>query len=136
MNIDKLNKAFIDIAEKKIELDRFDVQEPQYDAILTEIHEMEEQFLNDYGQFIEEALFTVHDEYCPDNDVLLPVAYMASKYLRNSQREGYDVDNDQGIIVEADDISDKVRLVLVPEPTRLILQGEKTGFKETVWTLD
>lgn len=135
MNIEKLNQAFVEIAEKKIELTRFDVQEPQYDAILSEIHNMEEGFLQTYGTFVEEALFSVHDEYCPDNDVLLPVAYMASAYLKTSNdRDMYDVENDQGIPVEADDFPGvRARLVLIPAPTRLILQGEKDEFKETVW---
>ena len=135
MNIEKLNQAFVEIAEKKIELTGFEVQEPQYDAILAQIHELEEGFLETYGSFVEEVLFNVHDEYCPDNDVLLPVAYMASDYLKKpDQRYTYDVENDQGIRVEADDFPGvSARLVLIPEPTRLILQGEKDEFKETVW---
>ncbi|MDW3191714.1 MAG: hypothetical protein R8G66_05095 [Cytophagales bacterium] len=135
MNIEKLNQAFVEIAEKKIELTRFDVQEPQYDAVLAEIHTMEENFQLTYGTYVEEVLFNVHDEYCPDNEVLLPSAYMASAYLRSSNdRVVYDVENDQGIIVEADDFPGvKARLVLIPGPTRLILQGEKSEFKETVW---
>ncbi len=135
MNIEKLNQAFVEIAEKKIELTRFDVQEPQYDAILAEIHEMEEEFLQTYGSYVEEVLFNVHDEYCPDNEVLLPSAYMASAYLKTStDRVAYDVEKDQGIRVEADDFPGvRARLVLIPGPTRLILQGEKDEFKETVW---
>lgn len=135
MNIEKLNQAFVEIAEKKIELTRFDVQEPQYDAVQAEIHTMEESFLQTYGTYVEEVLFNVHDEYCPDNEVLLPSAYMASDYLRTTtDRVAYDVENDQGIRVEADDFPGvRARLVLIPGPTRLILQGEKDEFKETVW---
>ena len=135
MNIEKLNQAFIEIAEKKIELDRFDVQDPQYDLILAEIHDMEEAFMQEYGSFVEEALFNVHDEYCPDNDVLLPIAYMASQYLKSpNAKQPYDVTKDQGIPVEADDFPGvKARLVLVPGPTRLILQGQFDEFKEIVW---
>ena len=136
MNIEKLNEAFIEIAEKKIDLVAFDVNDPQYDALLSQIHQLEENFLVAYGSYVEEALFNVHDEYCPDNDVLLPVAYMASQYLRNhgGSNVQYDVENDQGIPVEADDFPGvRARLVLIPGPTRLILQGEKSEFKETVW---
>lgn len=136
MNIDKLNQAFIEIAEKKIELSRFDVQDPQHEIILNEIRDLESGFSSSFGSFVEEALFTVHDEYCPDNDVLLPIAYMASLYSKRSNKESsaYDVDADQGIVVEADDFpGTKARLVLVPDPTRLILQSESAEFKETVW---
>ncbi len=135
INIEKLNQAFVEIAEKKIELDRFDVQDPHYEVILQEIHEMEEAFMGEFGSYVEEALFNVHDEYCPDNDVLLPVAYMASQYLKQPDNTTpYDVPQNQGIPVEADDFPGvKARLVLVPEPTRLILQGEHAEFKETVW---
>ncbi|MEM9326232.1 MAG: hypothetical protein AAGA85_11270, partial [Bacteroidota bacterium] len=119
MNIEKLNQAFIEIVEKKIELDRFDVPDPQYDLILAEIHAMEETFMQEYGSYVEEALFNVHDEYCPDNDVLLPVAYMASEYLKDPEgNQPYDVPKDQGIPVEADDFPGvRARLVLVPGPT-------------------
>ncbi len=135
MNIDNLNDAFVEIAEKKIDLLRFDPNDPQYDILLKEIHDLEESFLDKYGSFIEEALFNVHDEYCPDNDVLLPVAYMASQYLKKKNGStAYDVENDQGIQVDADDFPGiKARLVLIPGPTRLILQGEKAEFRETVW---
>ena len=132
MNIEKLNEAFVAIAEKKIDLKRFDPNDPQFDVLMVEIREMEDTFLSDYGVFMEDALFNVHDEYCPDNDVLLPIAYIASQYLKDDEK--YDVENDQGIPVEADDFPGiRARLVLVPEPTRLILQGEQAEFKETVW---
>ncbi len=57
MNIDKLNDAFVEIAEKKIDLFGFDPNDPQYDLLLKEIHQMEDSFLDKFGAYIEEALF-------------------------------------------------------------------------------
>lgn len=135
MNIKNLNQAFIEIAEKKIQLSGIGYNDPDYDLLETEIHELEDDFQSNYGSFIEEALFNVHDEYCPDNDVLLPIAYIASTYKKGNGQFTYDVDDHQGIPVDADDFPGiKARLVLIPDPTRLVLQGEKEHFKEVVWT--
>ena len=35
-----------------------------------------------YGDYIEEALRDVHDEFCPDSEVLLPIAYLANEYIK------------------------------------------------------
>ncbi|MBV6644904.1 MAG: hypothetical protein KI790_05625 [Cyclobacteriaceae bacterium] len=133
MNIENLNQAFIEIAEKKIELQQFDYEDPHYGVLEEGIRQLENRFTEQYGPFIEDALFNVHDEYCPDNDVLYPAAYIASQYLKTDNYQ-YDVEKDQGIRVEADDFPGvKARLVLVPAPTRLVLQGEQKEFRETVW---
>ena len=135
MNIENLNQAFIEIAEKKNELSQFQHDNPEYVALQEEVHQLEAAFQAKYGHYIEEALFNVHDEYCPDNDVLLPVAYFATSYLKGNGGRSYDVDKHEGIPVEADDFPGiKARLVLVPNPTRLVLQGQSAPFKEVVWT--
>ena len=105
-----------------------------YDSLNQEIARLEEAFQYAYGSYIEEALFNVHDEFCPDNEVLKPRSYMANAYTAGDERHLYDVAPNEGIAVEADDFPGiNARLVLVPGPTRLVLQGQTVPFKETVW---
>ncbi|MFY0685587.1 MAG: hypothetical protein JXQ90_00405 [Cyclobacteriaceae bacterium] len=136
MNIEKLNNAFVAIVEKKAELKNIPITDSSRGPQELTLMEMENMFMREYGAFIEEALFNVHDEYCPDNDVLLPVAYFASDYLKKGIEGAhqYDVSNEEGILVQADDFPGvEARLVLCPNPTRLILQGKKEMFREIVW---
>ncbi len=134
MNISNLNQAFIEIAEKKNRLFQCKKSDEMYDSLNEELAQLEEEFQYAYGAYIEEALFNVHDEFCPDNEVLKPRSYIASAYTTGGDRDLYDVAPDEGIAVEADDFPGiNARLVLVPGPTRLVLQGQTVPFKETVW---
>ncbi|MBR07843.1 MAG: hypothetical protein CMP48_09150 [Rickettsiales bacterium] len=134
MNISNLNQAFIEIAEKKNQLNRYGHEDQKYSSLMEEIATLQDKFQYEYGAYIEEALFNVHDEFCPDNEVKKPVLYMANSYASGNETCEYDVANDEGIAVEADDFPGiNAKLVLVPGPTRLILQGQTVPFKETVW---
>jgi len=85
-----------------------------------------------YGDYLEEAFDEVHDEYCPDTDVLLPIAYLAKEYIKNDDGS-YDVLYNQGVPVEIDDYPGKeTKLALVPSPTRIILQIDENT-REEVW---
>ena len=101
------------------------------------LHDLEDDFGEHYGDYIEDALHEVHDEFCPDSDVLLPIAYLANKYIvvedQDEGKKKFDVTAGEGVIVDVDDYPGKVcRLVLIPGPTRIVLQiGQQQ--KEIVW---
>lgn len=135
MNIKNLNQAFVQIAEKKNELFRYAKRDEQYEKLKNDLDQMQKEFQHEFGSYIEEALFNVHDEFCPDNEVLKPISYFADNYVSSDRGEdAYDVGQNEGVPVEADDFPGiNARLVLVPGPTRLVLQGAKESFKEIVW---
>ena len=137
MDIQALDKALTALVEKKNELAGLDYNDPRYDKAEEELHDMEDDFQRQYGEYIEDALHVVHDDICPDNDVLLPIAYLADKYHKVGQKPDgsplWDVDMQQGVLVDVDDYPGKpARLVLVPNPTRLVLVVSGVG-KEEVW---
>ncbi|OEK00633.1 hypothetical protein BFP97_03540 [Roseivirga sp. 4D4] len=137
MDVDKLNEDFAQIADKINELDEMDYSDERYDDLEEELHDMEDSFLEEFGQELEEAIADVHDEFCPDNDVLLPVAYFAKNYIRNQKdhkgRYSYDIEYGEGVPVTVDDFPDQeVRIVLVPGPTRLIVTVGDTA-KQVAW---
>ncbi len=137
MDVDKLNRDFALIADKINELDELKYSDERYDDLEEELHDLEDDFIEEFGADLEEAIALVHDEFCPDNDVLLPIAYFAKNYIRNqkdqSGRYSYDIEYGEGVPVQVDDFPDQeVRLVLVPGPTRLIVTVGETA-KQVAW---
>lgn len=132
MDIEALNRDLIKLVDLKNDLSQIDYNQPEYDDKEEKLHDMEDDFLEQYGDYLEDALHMVHDEYCPDDDVLLPTAYLANKYVVTEDKE-YLVKLSEGVPVEVDDFPDKLgRLVLIPNPVRLVLRVGKEH-KEVVW---
>lgn len=131
MDIAKLDTDLRVLAEKKSALTDLDYNNERYDEIEEELHQLEDHFQAEYGSYLEEALSAVHDEYCPDTEVLLPIAYLADHYEISEM--GVEVNHDQGVYVEVDDYPGKpTKLVLVPSPTRILLNID-ANTKEEVW---
>jgi hypothetical protein len=134
-NLADFENDLILLAEKRNELSRLSYSDNMYEEVEDLLHDMEDEFNEKYGDFVEEALYEIHDEFCPDNDVLLPSAYLAKKYLvsgSNSDTQ-YDVSARDGVIVDVDDYPDQlVRLVMIPNPARIIMLIGQQERKE-VW---
>jgi hypothetical protein len=137
MNTKHLDKDLFDIINKKSQLSKLTYDHKDYDDIEEELHDLEDDFLDKYGDYFEEQLEKVHDKVCPDTDVLLPIAYLASQYLdKGKNPDGtplLDVNFKEGVWVDVDKHPNKdTRLVLIPFPARLVLTIEGKG-KEVVW---
>jgi hypothetical protein len=116
MDIKLLDKALAEIIKCKTELGELSYNNPKYDELEDALHELEDDFQEKFGIKLEEILQDVHDKYCPDNDVLLPVAYLG-----------------KGVIVEADEYPGKdTRLTLLTGPPRIILSLGTS--QKVVWT--
>lgn len=136
MNNEALEQALVQLVEKKNQLSTLNYNSPQYDDLEEEVHDLEDDLLDNFGDFLEEVLADVHDELCPDDDVLLPTAYLANKYVKTEENGTVMYQPAEGgVIVDADEYPNQLtRLVLVPGPTRLVLQvGRKK--QEEVWRL-
>lgn len=117
MDIKAIDKALAQIVKLREELGKINYNNPKYDDLEEELHDLEDDFQDEYGDFLEEALQGVHDEFCPDNDVLMPIAYLG-----------------QGIPVEVDKLPGKdTRLILTSGPVRIILTVGKDK-QQVVWT--
>jgi len=139
INIEKLNDDLVNLVLKKNELSRLDYSNPEYDSVEEELHDLEDEFLKVHGKEMEEVFKTIHEEFCPDNEVLLPIAYVAKKYKVKKGSDGdveFSVSPDEGVIVDVDNYSDKLtRLVLIPNPSRILLQID-SSHSEEIWKLD
>ena len=117
MDTKALDKALQEIVKKREELDKIDYNNPKYDELEEQLHDLEDAFQDDFGEYIEEALQEIHDEYCADNDILMPIAYLG-----------------KGVFVEAEKFPGKeTRLILAAAPTRIILSIGNDK-QEVVWT--
>jgi hypothetical protein len=139
MNKKKFNTDLIDIAEKRIQLNKLDYADEAYDKAEDDLHEAEDAFLSQYGDFLEDVLDDVHERICSGTDVLIPTAYIAKNYIRKGETlDGeplYDISSKEGVLVEADQYPNKTaRLVLIPAPARLILTVNGKA-KDIVWEL-
>ena len=130
----KLENDLRTLAEKKTSLSVLDYHLPEYDTLEEELHELEDALQLEFGDFLEGVISEVHDKYCPDADMLIPIGYMASKYIITE--EGMDVEFHQGVPFEVEDNPDqKSSIVLVPAPTRILLLVDENK-KEEVWKLE
>ena len=119
MDIKKLDKALLELAKKRAELESLDYSNPKYDDIEEQLHDLEDDFQDTYGDYMERVLQEVHDKHCPESDVLLPIAYMGD-----------------GVLVEADQYPGKeVKLTIAGGPPRILLSVGKND-QEIVWQGD
>ena len=133
MDLKALDKALLEIVKKRAELTKVDYNNPKYDELEEQLHDLEDDFHDEYGEYLEEVLQIVHDEICPDTDVLFPVAYIAKTFKLNDKNE-FIVKGTDGVFVEVDKYAGKeTKLVLVPMPLRVVLNvGEEKQI--VVWT--
>lgn len=117
MDVKALDAAILEIVKRREELGKLNYNNPKYDELEEALHDLEDDFQEQYGDYLEDALQKVHDQLCPDNDVLLPIAYLG-----------------KGVPVEVDKHAGKdTRLCLLPGPARVILMIGKDK-QEVVWT--
>lgn len=117
MDANAVDKALQVLVKKRNELAALDYSNPKYDDLEEQLHDLEDDFQDKYGADLENVLQTVHDQHCPDNDVLLPIAYMGD-----------------GVPVELDNHPGKEAwIILEADPLRILLRTGKDK-KEVVWS--
>ena len=117
----------------RLELGKINYNNPAYDDLEEKLHDLEDAFIESFGDDLEQALQDIHDEYCPDSDVLVPIAYIAKKYQISDKNE-FSVAPTEGVFVEMDDYPGKdTKLAILPSPPRIILNIGNDK-QQVVWT--
>ena len=133
MELKELDLAIQEIAIRRNALSKIDYNNPKYDDLEEELHDLEDKVQVKYGDYLEEVLQDIHDKYCPDTDVLYPIAYFAKSYSINDKNE-FSVGTKEGVYVEVDSIPGKeTKLVILPNPVRIIL-NMGSDKQQVVWT--
>jgi hypothetical protein len=133
MDIKQLDKAVQDIAIRRNDLKKLDYNNPKYDDLEEQLHDLEDALVDSHGDYLEEVLQEIHDKYCPDTDILLPIAYLAKTYAVTANNE-FSVATSEGVYVEVDSLPGKeTKLVILPNPLRVVLNVGKEK-QQVVWT--
>ncbi|MBC7921036.1 MAG: hypothetical protein H7Z75_08075 [Ferruginibacter sp.] len=137
MDAESLDNALIALVDKRIELNGLKYSDDSYDKVEEELHDMEDDFVDVYGKYLEKVLEDVHEKYCSNTEVLLPTAYVAKKYIQKNEQPGgkpvYEVSPQEGVWVDLDGKpGQEAHLVLVPSPARILLMIGTQAAKE-VW---
>ena len=120
MDTTDLNKALIDILEKRIELSKLKYSDITYDEVEEELHDLEDDFTEAHGDILEKAIEKVHKKYCSDSDVLMAVSYLPKVVTKVG--DIYKFKSNEGVLVEMDDPKiEEARLLLLPSPVRILL---------------
>ncbi len=127
----KMDDAIIAILEKRLELSQLTYADEKYDDIEEELHDLEDDFNDEYGTELENQLDSIHDQYCPKSDVLLPTAYLAKNFAVDADGN-VSISPEDGVEVEwIKDPANGARLVLVPSPSRFLFISQE-GIDEIV----
>ncbi|WP_268033663.1 hypothetical protein [Algoriphagus sp. PAP.12] len=137
MNWDKLDKELTEIVEKRNQLALMDYSDESYDDLEEAIHDLEDDFNEEYEEVIENQLEKIYSVLKSDTDILLPTAYIANKYkplLPDANGiVSYEVGGQEGVPIESDQFDRQdVRLVLIPNPARIVMLINGRQLKD-VW---
>ena len=126
MDFDKLDKELSEIVELRIRLSKITYADPEYDDIEEELHDLEDDLNEEFGDVLEGKLEDIYATLVSDNDVLLPSAYLANKYIpMQPDARGivtYDVQGKEGVPIESEQFDGQdVRIALVPNPARFVM---------------
>lgn len=137
MDLTRLNDDLTKIVELRNVVGEDGLADNLMQKTEAELRKCESRFLEEYGIYLEEVLKDVHDEICPDDNVLSPIEYLANKYIdTGNKRDGrkvYEVENDQGVSVGVDDYPGKqTKLVILPNPVRIMLLVDAND-REELW---
>lgn len=139
MDKEELNSLLVSIAEKKMELGRLRYADQDYDDLEEELHQMEDEFIEQFGKDMEATFSQIHQSHSPETEVLSPLSYLAKSYHKIGKYEDgtamYDIPNlQQGLVIDSPRFN-PAYLVLLPNPVRILLTAPKEGIKEEVWVL-
>lgn len=131
MDIKALDQELLSLFEKRVELSQMGYDHKNYDDVEEALHDLEDDFNDKYGDYLEKILDGIHKEHCPESDVLLPTAYLA-KSFKIANDGSIEVGNNAGVEIELEDNPvAKAKLLLLPSPVRVVLQVGKK--KQIVW---
>lgn len=135
MDYKKLDVDLQAIVEKRIALSKISYDDTSYDDLEEELHDLEDDFNDEFGEELEGIIEKIYGQLKSDNEVLLPSAYLANSYqpmkADASGKITYEIIGREGVPVESDQFqSMDVRLVLVPNPARFVLQINGKSMKD------
>ena len=135
MDWNKLDQDLTQIVEKRIALSRITYADPEYDEIEEELHDLEDDFNDEFGDRLAAEFDRIYAKLSSLNEVLLPSAYLANKYdplLPDANGiVSYEVKGLEGVPIESEQFDGQdVRIVLIPNPARFVMNINGVALKD------
>ncbi|WP_291723354.1 hypothetical protein [Bernardetia sp.] len=134
MDFNALNQDLEKIIQQRSMLSDMDYNDESYDDAEEILHDFEDDFLSNYGEYLEDILEDLYEEHSPGLDVLSPIAYIARNYSPLEETEygqQYSFKPQDAVQFEiAKAPKMDARLVFVPNPVRLLLVVDKKEVSE------
>ncbi|MCC5945485.1 MAG: hypothetical protein JJT94_11165, partial [Bernardetiaceae bacterium] len=64
----ELNRLVLEMVKLRNRIDGMDYNDPTYDKLEEELHDIEDEFVDEYGEILEDALEDIYEKYCPQLD--------------------------------------------------------------------
>lgn len=121
MDSKQLNGSLVEIVSLRTELSYMSYSDEQYDVVEDRLHELEDTFVDTFGDALEDVIGDVLAQVKSDSDVLLPTSYLPQS-LEDSGTN-LEMDDEPGVTIDIDEYGNEmdIRLVLLPNPARLVL---------------
>ncbi|NIK74614.1 hypothetical protein FHS56_002139 [Thermonema lapsum] len=136
MSIDypAINQLLIKIIEQRLKLSKLNYDDPKYDDLEEELHDMEDELIEEYGDFLEDILVDIHEEVCPEVEVFTPISYVPREVLveKKGKERHFISPYGQGVWIECDHEGREAYLVILPKPLRVELVHSPDE-RRTVW---
>jgi hypothetical protein len=113
-----LDTALIAIIEQKNKLASLDYNDPLYDEVENKLHEIEDAFVEHFGEELEEIIEGLYELHHFQGEVLSPISYLARKYQveKTPKETRYAAVKEDALQIDAQN-----HLVLLPMPPRICL---------------
>ncbi|GAA0881303.1 hypothetical protein GCM10009119_42730 [Algoriphagus jejuensis] len=126
MNWEQLDQQLTEIVKKRNQLSKMDYSDESYDDLEEALHDLEDDFNDEYEEALEPQLDKIYAKLKSDTDVLLPTAYLANAYKEMLPDANgvvtYEVSGNVGVPIESDQFDKMdVRIVMIPNPARFVL---------------
>lgn len=119
LDIKALDTALEDIIKKRTKLYSMSFDSKGYDDLEDELMDLEDDFSENYGDFVEDGIAEVYEQFGLDDEVLSAVSYIGRHYSITADNQ-YGISAKQGLPIDTPDEPDAdLKIILLPKPVRI-----------------
>ena len=126
LDIKIVDKDLQDIVKKRTKLYTMSFDSEGYDDLEDELMDLEDDFSENYGDFIEDGVAEVYEQFGLEDEVLSAISYIGRHYHITKDNQ-YGISAKQGLPIDTPEEPDAdLRIILLPNPVRIFaVMGDK-----------
>lgn len=119
LDIKALDQALQEIIKRRTKLYAMSFDSEGYDDFEDELMDTEDDFSEKYGDFIEDGVAEVYEQFGLEDEVLSAVSYIGRHYQITKDNQ-YGISAKQGLPVDTPDEPEAdLKIILLPNPVRI-----------------